>query len=388
MLALPSIAWVLDSKKTDEKRVIMGVVQDTVRADVQARAAYPVASAAGLLKLDAMENPLGLPGHLQAELAELLKSVGFNRYPEPQAATLEAVLRTCSSIPKAAQVMFGNGSDELIDLIIRTCCAAGDVVMSPVPTFVMYEVYSQWSQARFVGVDLNPDFSLNVPAMLKAIGQHRPKVLFLAYPNNPTGLALRESEIVQLIDATPGLVVVDEAYEAFADASFMSRVLEFPNVVVLRTLSKLGLAGLRLGYLVGAPAWLEHIDKVRSPYNVNTLTRAAAEFCLQHFDVFRQQADLLKNNRKHMLRALKALSNPLGDMQVFDSEANFVLFRLPQAAEVFELLKQKGILVKFVGKAHPLLQDCLRVTVSVEEENTLFLNALEQSLAELAAKAA
>lgn len=370
------------------KRVIMGVVQDTVRADVLARGAYPVASAKGYVKLDAMENPLGLPSSLQIALVERLKSVSFNRYPEPQAESLEAVLRACSGLPKAAQVLFGNGSDELIDIIIRTCCQAGEVVMSPIPTFVMYEVYSQWSHAQFVGVDLNPDFSLNMPAMLKAIAVHRPKVLFLAYPNNPTGLALREAEIIQLIDAAPGLVVVDEAYEAFAEASFMARVLEFPNVVVLRTLSKLGLAGLRLGYLVGAPAWLEHIDKVRSPYNVNTLTRVTAEFCLQHFDEFRQQTDMLKRNRKQMLRALKTLSNPFGDMQVFDSDANFILFRLPKALDVFDLLKTKGILVKFVGKAHPLLVDCLRVTVSTEEENTLFLSALEQSLAELAAQAA
>jgi histidinol-phosphate aminotransferase len=366
----------------------MSSVQKVVRADVQATSAYGVASAQGMVKLDAMENPLGMPLDLQDALAQVLKQAPLNRYPEPQAHTLEAALRAHSDIPNAAKVMFGNGSDELIDLIIRACCMPGDVVLSPVPTFVMYSVYSQWSHAKFVGVELNPDFSLNMPAMLKALVANQPKVVFLAYPNNPTGLALREAEIVEIVRAAPGLVVVDEAYEAFADTSFMARVLEFPNVVVLRTFSKLGLAGVRLGYLVGASGWLEQIDKVRPPYNVNVLTRLAVEFALTHFDAFSQQAALLKANRDVLTHALRLMHNPSSTLDVFASCTNFVLFRLPHAFEVFELLKNKGILVKYVGNAHPLLADCLRVTVSTDEENTLFLNALAQSVAELTAKVA
>ncbi|HEY1057397.1 MAG TPA: histidinol-phosphate transaminase [Limnobacter sp.] len=362
----------------------MSLMQKTVRADVQATQAYVVAPAQGMVKLDAMENPQGMPTELLDALADALKAVALNRYPEPKAASLEAALRAHSDIPKAAQVLFGNGSDELIDLIIRACCMPGDVVMSPVPTFVMYAVYSQWSHAQFVGVDLNPDFTLNMPALLKAISAHQPKVVFLAYPNNPTGVALREAEIVQVIKAAPGLVVVDEAYEAFADASFMSRVLEFPNVLVLRTFSKLGLAGVRLGYAVASSAWAEQIDKVRPPYNVNVLTRTAVEFALKHFDAFEAQAAQLKSNRETLREALQSLQNPQLAVEVFDSCANFLLFRLPNALEVFEGLKKKGILIKYVGKAHPLLANCLRVTVSTEHENQQFLDALKQTLAELA----
>lgn len=366
----------------------MSLLQKTIRADVQATQAYVVAPSSGMLKLDAMENPQGMPEALLDGLAQKLKAAELNRYPAPKAQDLELALRACTEIPKAAHVLFGNGSDELIDLIIRACCMPGDVVLSPVPTFVMYAVYSQWSHARFVGVDLNEDFSLNMPAMLKAISANKPKVVFLAYPNNPTGVALREAEILQIIEATPGLVVVDEAYEAFADASFMSRVLEFPNVLVLRTFSKLGLAGARLGYAVASPAWVEQIDKVRPPYNVNVLTRIAVQFALEHFEAFEAQAKLLREQRAVLTDMLKSLKSAVSGIEVFDSCANFVLFRIPNALEVFEDLKNKGILVRYVGKSHPLLQNCLRVTVSTEQENQRFLVALQQSIDEVAAKAA
>lgn len=364
------------------------LMRKTVRADVQATQAYVVADAKGMVKLDAMENPMTLPAELQEALARELAAASLNRYPEPKALALEQALRAASAIPKAAHVIFGNGSDELIDLIIRACCMPGDVVMSPVPTFVMYAVYSQWSHAQFVGVNLNPDFSLDMPALLKAISTHKPKVVFLAYPNNPTGVALREAEIVQVIEAAPGLVVVDEAYEAFASASFMARVLEFPNVLVLRTFSKLGLAGVRLGYAVASKQWVEQIDKVRPPYNVNVLTRVAVQFALTHFEVLAGQAEQLKRNRLALTEALRALKTPSGSLQVFDSCANFVLFRIDGAAEVFEGLKKRGILVKYVGKAHALLADCLRVTVSTQQENTQFLNALTNIIDEMAPKAA
>lgn len=366
----------------------MTLLQQTIRSDVQATQAYVVAPSHGMLKLDAMENPQGMPQALLDELAQKLKAAELNRYPAPKASALEAALRACTPIPKAAHVLFGNGSDELIDLIIRACCMPGDVVLSPVPTFVMYAAYSQWSHARFVGVDLNSDFSLNMPGMLKAISVNKPKVVFLAYPNNPTGVALREAEIVQIIEASPGLVVVDEAYEAFADASFMARVLEFQNVLVLRTFSKLGLAGARLGYAVASAAWVEQIDKVRPPYNVNVLTRIAVQFALEHFDAFGEQARILREQRENLLEALKTLKSPNGSVEVFDSCANFVLFRIPNALDIFDVLKNKGILVKYVGKAHPLLSECLRVTVSTEEENQLFLTAIQQSIQEVAEKAA
>lgn len=355
-----------------------GVLARTVREDVQATCAYSVASSEGMLKLDAMENPHQLPEPLRDALADLLKHAALNRYPPARLEALETALRRATPIPRAACVLFGNGSDELIDIVVRACCMPGDVVVSPVPTFVMYAVSCQWAHARFVGVDLKPDFTLDMPALLKAIVTHRPKVVFLAYPNNPTGVALKESEILQVLQSTDGLVVVDEAYEAFASATFMARVLEFPNLLVLRTLSKLGLAGIRLGYAVAGKAWIEQLDKVRPPYNVNILTRIAAEFALAHWDVLESQAQELKTNRENLILKLRALETQCKGLHVFDSQANFLLFRVPQAAQVFNGLKNQGILIKDVGRLHPLLTDCLRVTVSSVAENDMFLNAFSE----------
>ncbi|MDX1670087.1 MAG: histidinol-phosphate transaminase, partial [Limnobacter sp.] len=318
----------------------MANVKKIVRADVQATQVYSVAPAKGMLKLDAMENPNQLPLDIRQELAERIVQAELNRYPVPDIPELEEALRKSTAIPRGAQVMFGNGSDELIDIIIRTCCEPGDVVLSPVPTFVMYEGFAKWAHARFVGVDLRDDFTLNMPATLRAISANQPKVVFLAYPNNPTGLALKESEILQIIDVADGLVVVDEAYEPFASHSFMQRVLEFPNVVVVRTLSKMGLAGIRLGYMAGSKAWIEQFNKVRPPYNVNVLTRIASQCALEHFHVLKEQAEKLKTNRSALVVALRKLGKQTGvPLEVIDSQANFLLFRVPNATHVFEALK-------------------------------------------------
>ncbi len=354
-------------------------VASVVRADVQSTRAYHVGDATGLLKLDAMENPYGLPALVCQEVAQALAGATLNRYPAPDAVALESALRTATAIPAQAGVMFGNGSDELIHLLIQATCQPGDVVLSPVPTFVMYAVSAQWNHARFVGVDTLPDFSLDMPAMLSAIAQHKPKVVFLAYPNNPTGCAFGIEEIQTLIQAAaPGLVVIDEAYAPFASHSFMPHVLEAPNVVVVRTVSKQGLAGIRLGYVAGASAWISQFDKVRPPYNINVLTREVAAVILRHHAVLDTQAQHLCRDREKLGAALKNMADVL---EVYPTHANFVLFRVSKPDEVFNGLKKQGILIRNVSAGHPLLAGCLRVTVSTPEENEQFLSALRKVMA-------
>lgn len=358
---------------------VAACVQAAVRTDVQQTHAYVVADATGLLKLDAMENPYSLPQELKQGLAQRLADVALNRYPSPESPALEAVLRKATPIPQDAPVMFGNGSDELIHLIIQACCAPGDVVLSPIPTFVMYAVSAQWNHARFVGVPTLPDFSLDMPALLEAIKTERPKVLFVAYPNNPTGRACRTEDLLALAQAMhPGLLVVDEAYAPFSSGSFMPHVLELPNVVVVRTLSKQGLAGIRLGYMAGHAAWMAELNKVRPPYNINVLTRAAAEYLLAHHHVLDGQAADLVSQRGALAQQLKQTP---GVLQVCDSQANFLIFRVADAASVFQALRNEGILIKNVSGMHPLLSGCLRVTVSTADENQQFLNALQKVMA-------
>ncbi|PWF41200.1 histidinol-phosphate transaminase [Massilia glaciei] len=356
------------------------LISNTIRPDVRAVGNYHIADASGFIKLDSMENPYPLPDHLRAELGARLADAVLNRYPVAAYGTLKQKICARLGVPDGYSVILGNGSDELIS-IIAMATARQDrraVIMAPVPAFVMFARSAQFAGADFVGVPLRADFTLDLPAMLAAIAEHKPSVVFLAYPNNPTGNLYDAADMVAVIEALgeTGIAVVDEAYEPFARTSFMPRLPEFPNLVVMRTLSKLGLAGIRLGYMAAAPALLEQFDKVRPPYNVNVLTQVAAEFALDHVEVLNAQAALLNAART----ALAARLAELPGVEVFPSAANFLLIRVPDSDYACAKLFAHKVLIKNMGKMHSLLADCIRVTVSTPEENSAFLDALEASL--------
>ena len=361
----------------------MSLIDNIIRPDVLALSAYHVQDAAGCVKLDAMENPYQLPGPLRAELGRRLADVAMNRYPTPSYTALKAAICARLGVPAGHDVVLGNGSDELISMLSVACAKPGAKVLAPLPTFVMYAMSARFAGLEFVGVDLKPDFSLDREAMLAAIAAHRPAVTYLSYPNNPTGNLFDADTIVAILHAVgeTGIVVVDEAYQPFAQASFMPRLPEFDNLVVMRTVSKLGLAGIRLGYMSASAALLDEFEKVRPPYNINVLTQAAAEFVLGHSDVLDVQAALLRAERSRVGAALAGMSG----VEVFPSAANFVLLRIIHpgldATRVHARLLEQKVLVKNVGKMHALLHNCLRITVSTPEENTLFLDALQTALA-------
>jgi histidinol-phosphate aminotransferase len=244
--------------------------------------------------------------------------------------------------------------------------------MAPDPSFVLYRMQADLANLRFVGVPLRADLTLDVDAMLAAIETHRPALVWLAYPNNPTGTLFDARDIERIVEASPGLVAVDEAYYAFADATFLPRVLDFANLVVVRTLSKVGMAGVRLGYAAGHPAWIAEIDKVRPPYNVNTLTQVAVPVLLRYGDLLAEQAAAIRRERARVAAALAGLRR----VTVFPSHANFLLVRVPDAAVWFATLKEAGILVKNVDGWHPLLAGCLRITIGTPAENNAVLDAL------------
>jgi len=356
------------------------LIANTIRADVRAIGGYHVADASGFIKLDAMENPYQLPEPLRAELAGRLSEAVLNRYPAPTYATLKEKLRATQGIPAGYDVSLGNGSDELISIVAIATARQGHraVVLAPVPAFVMYPRSAQFAGMDFIGVPLKADFSLDLPAMLAAVKEHQPKLVFIAYPNNPTGNLYDAGDIVAIIDAVgdTGIVVVDEAYEPFARTSFMERLPQHDNLVVMRTLSKLGLAGIRLGYMSAHPKLLEQFEKVRPPYNVNILTQVAAEFALDHVDVLNEQAAAINAERSNMVAALSRLPG----VEVFPSAANFLLLRVPDADRTVAALVQERVLIKNLSKMHPLLAGCIRVTVSTPQENAVFLNILTASL--------
>lgn len=352
------------------------LVARTLRKEVLASAAYHVPDAAGMTKLDAMENPYPLPPELKEAVGRIAAGAALNRYPDPQATRLRERLRRSLGVPADMELMLGNGSDELIQVLALACARPGAVMLGVEPSFAMYPIVARACGLRFAGVPLRPDFALDVDAVAAALARERPALAFIAYPNNPTGNLFQTEAIERVIAGAPGLVVIDEAYHPFAQASFLGRLGEFPNLLVLRTLSKQGLAGLRLGVLIGARAWIGELDKLRLPYNVNVLTQLIAECLLQREDVLAAQAAAIRTSRAELIARLSQLP----DVRAYPSDANFILFRVPAAAAVFEALKRRAILVKCLDGSHPALAGCLRVTVGTPQENAAFLDALAGAL--------
>ena len=354
-------------------------LQKTIRQDVQSMHAYAVQPSAGLIKLDAMENPFTLPPELQLELGQRLGRVAINRYPGSRNADLAAALATHFGVPAGCKLMLGNGSDELIDMLSVACDVPGATVLAPLPGFVMYEMSARLRGLRFVGVPLTADFQLDAAAMLAAIEQHKPALTYIAYPNNPTANLFDDAVIDRIVAAVgrqDGLVVFDEAYQPFSSRTWMQRMAAHEHVLVLRTLSKFGLAGVRLGYLCGAAGVIDQIDKVRPPYNVSVLNCEAALFALDHADEYARQAELLRNERDKLQAALALIPG----VSAFPSQANMILVRVPDSARAFAGIKQRGVLVKHVAALHPLLANCLRLTVGAPQENQTMVRALRESL--------
>jgi histidinol-phosphate aminotransferase len=351
-------------------------IQQWIRPDIQALAAYHVPDSSGLIKLDAMENPYSLNEATQALMSQAIQDAAINRYPDAECVELKNAIRGAFGIDDELDILLGNGSDEIIQMLIMAMAQPGACVLAPEPTFVMYKMISLFANVEFRGVTLQDDFSLDLPAMLAAIEQHQPALVFLAYPNNPSGNLFARADIQSIIEAAPGVVVLDEAYHAFADASFMDDLRDYDNLLVMRTVSKMGLAGLRLGYLVGRPQWLEQINKVRLPYNINSLTQKTALTALNNIAVFNDQTAKIKSARETLAQQLAAI----GTIDVFTSAANFILIRVPDADNVFSALKNHGILIKKLHGQHELLAQCLRITVGTPVENAATIKALQQIL--------
>ena len=343
-----------------------------------------------MVKLDAMENPHRLSPALQAELGRRLGAVALNRYPAGQPDALRKAIAGYAHMPPGFDIMLGNGSDELISLVSMAIdlpasqnpCGKAPVILAPEPGFVMYRMSAQFQGLAYVGVALTADFELDEAAMLAAIRQHQPALVYLAYPNNPTSNLWNDqtiAKIIQLQGEQGGLVVMDEAYQPFSSKTWLDPIRQNPgvhrHVLLMRTLSKFGLAGVRIGYLLGTAALVNEINKLRPPYNISTLNAECALFALEHADVYRAQAEDIKTQRTVLALAVQAMG-----CKVWPSDSNILLVRVADAAKTFEAMKLQGVLIKNVSKMHPLLHNCLRLTVGTATENTQMLDALQKSL--------
>ncbi len=349
-----------------------------VRPEIRATRAYAVADAGGRIKLDAMESPYPLPPEIKQAWLDTLRAVEVNRYPDADARALKQSLREAMAIPADMELLLGNGSDELIQVVLLAVARPGSYVLAPTPTFVMYEVITNAVGMDFVGVALTEDFGLDGVAMRTAMRRYEPLVTFIACPNNPTGNLFATDAVEELVSDAPGLVVIDEAYFAFTDSSYIDHLHRYDNLLVLRTLSKMGLAGLRLGLLAGAPAWIEELNKVRLPYNINSLTQASAQLMLKRREFIAEQVRQTRSERQRVFTALSDLAG----VRVWPSETNFILFRVQsrEAKDVYEGLYAAGVLVKNLDPQGGALHACLRVTIGTPVENDAFINALKEML--------
>lgn len=345
-----------------------------IRPEILALKAYAVAESDGMVKLDAMENPYPLPAPMRRDLAEHLSRAELNRYPDPTGRKLRALIARKMKVPAGMEILLGNGSDDLIQIVTFALARPGAAMMFPAPTFVMYQVNATLSGMKPLRYALRADYTLDRDAFVAKVKAEQPALIFIAYPNNPTGVLYPEEDVLAVLRAAQGLVVLDEAYHVFAQKSFLPRLAEFPNLVVMRTVSKLGLAGIRLGYLVGRPEWIGEFNKVRQAYNVNVLTQATAEFVLERLEVLEAQAAKIRADRAALGEALAGLPG----VTVFPSEANFFLVRVPDSDRAYEALKRQGVLVRNFNS--PGLENCLRITVGTPDENRILLTAMREAL--------
>ena len=351
-------------------------INNFFRDDIALLKEYEIFDSTNMIKLDAMENPFDLD--INFEITGLPSgATNLNRYPDADCKSIRNKLLTKYQLDdKKYDAIIGNGSDELIQLICLTFLRVENIVLCPTPSFSMYKKISQVVGLRYEEVPLQDNFSLNIKLMLERIKDLNPAIIFLAYPNNPTGNLWSKDDIEAIIKQSNGVVVVDEAYGAFSGESFISKIDEFENLIIMKTFSKVGLAGIRLGYLFSNKYIIKQINKLRLPFNINSISQKISEISIDssYLEDQIEEIILLRSSLILELRNIKKI-------EVYDSKTNFILFKLLEgsANEVFESLLSDNILIKNMSKM-PGLKNFLRVTVGSKKENNLFIQSLKNAI--------
>jgi histidinol-phosphate aminotransferase len=351
-------------KKTD--------ITPLVRPNIRALHAYEAKEIPCRAKLDANESPYPLTDWSSQKLLNRVRRVMTNRYPDPEAKELRKVVGSYFGVP-ARNLLQGNGSDELISSLITTF---GGPVLYPVPTFSMYEIISQALGEKGIAVPLDRSFDIDLERVLKIIRSQNPKLIFLSSPNNPTGNCFSSGKILRIIEMSKGIVVVDEAYQPFSSQrGFLPLLNDYQNLVIMRTLSKIGLAALRLGFLIAHTEIIREVNKVRLPFNVNSLSQTLAIAAMKDKKGVRSSIGTIIRERDRLHEEMEKIRGIIS----FPSEANFILFRVKDPDRVYHSLLKKGVLVRNLDSG---IKGCLRVTVGTPEENTLFLKGLKRIFTE------
>jgi len=341
-------------------------IKNLVKPIIRGLRAYEAKEVPCTVKLDANESPYGIEGPFVSAL-ETLKT---NRYPDPEAKKLKKIVAKWFGVAPS-QVLHGNGSDELIYYLVATF---GGPVLYPVPTFSIYGIISQALGEKIIAIPLDTAFDIDLGKMIAAVRRERPKLIFLSTPNNPTGNCFSSEKILRLLDASKGIVVVDEAYQQFSsEKGFTPLLKDHKNLVVMRSLSKIGLAALRLGFLIADPEIIVEVNKVRLPFNVNALSQAVAVEILQNSRGIKASIKTVISERRRLFREMENLDG----VHPYPSDANFILFRVKDPESLYQALLKRGVLIRNLNS---VVEGCLRVTVGTPEENTFLLETLRASL--------
>ncbi len=347
---------------------------DFVRSCVKKLSAYHVDPVPADVVLDANESSYALPPKLHERLVVLMAGTELNRYPDPDATYLKRAIAKKEGAGED-EILLGNGSDEVIQTLISAVCDPGDKILVMAPTFSMYKQIATYLNVETTEVPLNEKADLDYHEVLGAIDEFEPKIIFIATPNNPTGGNMHRDSMAAIMNFADGLVVIDEAYVDYSDKTAALLYQERPNVAVLKTLSKVGMAAIRLGYMMADKRLIEEVNKTRLPYNINSLTQAVATELLKNWDQLKPIFDKTKKERK---RVMTSLCNANG-ITPNTSDANFIFFKYDGDPEkFFNSLIENGVRIRWF-KGNPELNNCFRVTIGRPEENDRFISALEKS---------
>ena len=343
-----------------------------VRDKVKGLKAYQVENLDEGTKLHANENPYPPSPELLKKIFQRLDELELNRYPDSDCRNLKKAIANRTGV-STEQIIIGNGSDELIQYLMQVLCDEGETIAFPDPTFAMYGITAQCLGLKPVSFPLNNNWDFEASSALKILAEHKARIVFISYPNNPTGNCFSAQEIQQVIEQFEGIVVLDEAYHDFAGKTFLKQMEKHNNLVVLRSLSKIGLAGLRVGYGIFPVLLAEQINKVRLPYNSNSVSQWVASELLNDFTPVQNQIHSILEERDRLMDELSKLSG----ITAYPSNSNFILFQASKDG-VFDNLKANGILLRNLS-SHPRLKNCLRITVGTKQENDQFLKQLQKT---------
>ncbi len=343
-------------------------IKGLVREDIRDLQPYQPHLYENVVKLDANENPYPFPAELRERIFAAVSGETFSRYPDPTADELRREIAAYTGVDYR-HIIAGNGSDELILLLLQTFAGPCKRVLIPVPTFAMYHIHSRITGSMPVHLPMDEAYNVPVAEVLREMAHPDTRVTFLVTPNNPTGNCIPLATIEHILEHSAGLVVVDEAYIEFGGRTVVPLLAKHNNLVILRTFSKAALAGLRIGYLLAGPEVVGELLKVKQPYNTDNFSQLAATVALRNWSLIEAQIAQIVAERTRLTAEMTGLDG----ITVYPSEANFILFKPPQPAdEVHKRLLDAGILVRNLGGA-PGLANCLRVTIGQKEENDLFL---------------